>query len=346
MAQSSYAIEFIKSKFSSNKTSFIAKQLNIHESTVRRIAKQYNLVKDEEFLCAIRKKCVESRKRSYESNLKNYTLSQIQKNIIIGSILGDGSIALYGRSRNAYYREHGCDKQRGYRAWKRERLASLDFEMDNSGKLHSPSHPIYTDLYGKFYNNMGEKYLCMDNISLLDHPIGLACLYMDDGSLVIDSSYGIHKKYIFPRISIYTLCFSLEENELLSQHIERTFNIKFKLKKRQDGKNYLLELNRRNSVLTFLEIVQPYVSEIPCMSYKIDLDERMRIAEWHLSKPDKQIMIRSRPIANPNYSLEDEMMIISLDKQGKTDKEIAMTLNHSYWGVVDKIRRMRETGKI
>ena len=163
-----------------------------------------------------------------------------QKNIIIGSLLGDGSLALYGRSKNAHYREHGCEKQLGYRKWKQEKLVNLDFKIDKSGNLHSPSHPIYSDLYNIMYNSSGEKILTPEVLALLTHPIGLACLYMDDGSLVIDSSQNKTTKYLFPRISIYTLCFSKSENEVLINHIKNYFNIQFKLKKHHDGKNYII----------------------------------------------------------------------------------------------------------
>ena len=35
-------------------------------------------------------------------------ITTIEQNILIGSILGDGNLALYGRSKNAHYREHGA----------------------------------------------------------------------------------------------------------------------------------------------------------------------------------------------------------------------------------------------
>lgn len=136
---------------------------------------------------------MQAKKDSYERNKKEYYPTIIQQNIIVGSILGDGSLALYGRSKNAYFREHGSEKQKEYRQWKCNQLSSLNFKLDDSGKLHSPSHPIYTNLYNSFYTSEGIKYLSKQSVTLLNHPIGLACLYMDDGSLVIDSSSGLNK---------------------------------------------------------------------------------------------------------------------------------------------------------
>ena len=65
----------------------------------------------------------------FVENTKIYNMNKIERNIIIGSLLGDGNLALYGRSKNAYYREHGCLKQIPYRLWKAEKLKNLDFKI-------------------------------------------------------------------------------------------------------------------------------------------------------------------------------------------------------------------------
>lgn len=38
---------------------------------------------------------------------KIYNVTEIEQNIIVESLLGYGNLALYGRSKNTYYREHG-----------------------------------------------------------------------------------------------------------------------------------------------------------------------------------------------------------------------------------------------
>ncbi|MPM24767.1 hypothetical protein SDC9_71252 [bioreactor metagenome] len=90
------------------------------------------------------------RRRETTEFAKTYTVTEIETNIIIGSLLGDGSLALYGRSKNAYYREHGCDKQLLYRIWKFEKLQNLDFRINTNckyAKLSSHSNAYFTDLY-------------------------------------------------------------------------------------------------------------------------------------------------------------------------------------------------------
>lgn len=281
---------------------------------------------------------------------KNYISNTIQQNMIIGSILGDANLALYGRSINAYYREHGCNKQIPYREWKLKYLKNLDFKIRYNEKipsLISPSHPIYTNLYNLFYiNNI--KTITKDNINLITHPIALACLYMDDGTLVIDTTTKKNNIYIFPRIAIYTLCFTKEENQILINHIKKIFDINFKLKYSPYGKHYLLELNKRNEIKKFIDLVESYVCEVDCMLYKINLENRLKKQYNILSKkyPLKNIIISPLTVENNNYSLEDEKLIIKLKQNNVKDREIASILNRSYYGLTDKIRRLKKEGKM
>lgn len=282
---------------------------------------------------------------------RKYDMNQYERNIIVGSLLGDGSLSLYGRSKNTYYREHGCCEQLEYRLWKIEQLKRLDFKFDTgskTGKIYSPSNPLYTVLYKDFYKD-NIKFISKDNIKLLDHPAGLACWYMDDGTLVIDSSKRKDGSiYIFPRLSLCTLSFSKEENEILMNHLNRIFDLNFKLKHRPDGKRYILEVNKYQDLLRFIKLVEPFVKQIPCMNYKIDIASRINDKIKLLKENNKDIEIK---IINFNskdstYTEKDEFQIINLKKAGVTDKEISKALGRSYWGIVDKIRRLRKESKI
>ena len=168
---------------------------------------------------------------------------------------------------------------------------------------------------------------------------------MDDGTLVIDS---VKRKdnsfYIFPRISLYTLSFSKDENIILKDHLENTFGIKTKIKYRKDGKKTILEINKKEDVIKFINIVKPYISEIPCMKYKIALEERFKEKKSKL-KELGYINVNSwnSNIINNSYNTEEESFIIKLKKNGVSTKEIAYILNRPYWGVVDKLRRMKNS---
>ncbi|MFT8344005.1 MAG: hypothetical protein ABF652_21565 [Clostridium beijerinckii] len=278
---------------------------------------------------------------------KIYNVTEIEQNIIVGSLLGDGSLALYGRSKNAYYREHGCDKQMAYRAWKCKTLHNLDFNLNTNctyAKLYSHSNIFFTELYKKFYVN-GIKTITADNIKLLSHPVGLACFYMDDGTLVIDSAKrNDNSIYIFPRISLYTLSFSKGENIIIQSHLKNTFGIQTKLKYRKDGKKTILEINKKAEIIKFINIVKPYISKIPCMKYKIDLKGRFEQKKCSLKEIGyKNINSWTEGIIDNSYSKEDELFILEARKNGKSPKEIAILLNRSYWGIIDKLRRMKKS---
>lgn len=276
---------------------------------------------------------------------KIYSATEIEQNIIVGSLLGDGSLALYGRSKNAYYREHGCDTQIPYRLWKFEKLSKLDFRLNTNckyAKLSSHSNSFFTDLYNKFYTN-GIKTITTDNIKLLTHPIGLACFYMDDGTLVIDSTKRKNNSiYIFPRISLYTLSFCKTENIIIKNHLENTFNIRAKLKYRKDGKKTILEINKKDEVIRFINIIKPYVSEIPCMSYKIDLKGRFQEKKCSLKDLGyTNINSWNENIVDNSYKKEEVLFILKAKESGISTKQIAKTLNRPYWGVVDKLHRLK-----
>lgn len=275
---------------------------------------------------------------------KIYNPTEIEINILVGSLIGDGSLALYGRSKNRYYREHGCDKQLPYKMWKHEKLKNLDFRINTNckyAKLYSHSNIFFTNLYNKFDINK-IKTITEDNIKLLSHPIELACLYMDDGSLVIDSTKRKNNSiYIFPRISLYSLSFSEDENIIIKNHLENTFGIKTKIKYRKGGKNTILEINKKKDIINFIDIVKPYVSEISCLHYKINIEERFKEKRDTL-KELGYVNINSwnKICINNSYSKEDELFIINAKEKGMTTREIAETLDRSYWGVVDKLRRL------
>lgn len=277
-------------------------------------------------------------------------MNQIERNIIVGSLLGDGSLDLSGRSINARYREHGCDAQMDYRKWKAEQLKELDFKFSDRGKygkVYSLSRERFTNLYHMFYIDK-VKTLTQENIKLLDHPIGLACLYMDDGSLVITATKRKNSIYLSPQLTIYSLNFSKEENIILKDHIKNTFSIDFILKKRKDGKNYVLGINKQNDIIKFINIVKPYVYMIDCMKYKVDIENRLEVKKQQLQNQnaDLKITIASLDVIDNSYSDKDEQLIIDMKNRGYKDKEIAETLNRPYWGTVDKIRRFRKECKL
>ncbi|SNX53123.1 endonuclease [Thermoanaerobacterium sp. RBIITD] len=277
----------------------------------------------------------------YLSLIPNIRPTNYQLNIIVGSILGDGNLSYAPRSRNAYYREHFCQQQYEYRLWKCTQLKDLGFKINKNNTLQSISHPIFSNLYEKFYID-NRKTITYNNIKFLNDAVGLACFYMDDCSLVISKN----KKpniTVNPIITLYTLNFYEKENIILQEHIYKTFNVKFNLKEHPDGKKYILTIGKREEVFNFTDIVKPYACQISCMDYKWNIDKRI-IEEC---KKDNRINLSNfynRKFLS--YTNDDISKIIDLKNNGYSDREIANKLNRSYWGIVWKIRDLKKKDKI
>ena len=339
-------INFLQKHYPDTDNEILCQQLGLSSSALRTLASRNRIHKSKDYLAKQRKKLLQAKEKAYLASIPNIKLSTLEENIIVGSILGDGSLSFSQRSRNAYYREHFSINQLEYRQWKKNNILSLSFRIENNEHLKSPSHPIFTNLYNQFYIN-GKKTITKSNIKLLNHPIGLTCLYLDDGSLIINVFKKNYNIYITPSISISTLCFSKKECEILKRHLLTTFDIQFRLNPHPSGKGYMLVCSKLASIDKFFDLIQPYCKNITSLRYKWDKDYRIQVKYNELKNQySNTYKIRISTISDiPNrYSVEDEKKIIFMKKNGYTDQEIADALNRTYWGVVDKIRRMRKNG--
>lgn len=336
-------LEIIRHRYPHEENARLAQELGISESALRTIASRNGIRKTLEYRTIQRSNLTTARKEAWKNNIKPMKIGTLEQNIIVGSLLGDGSLALYGRSKNARYREHGAVEQLPYRAWKAAKLARQGFKLSANGQLTSGSHPYFTSLFHLFYPD-GQKHLTSENLQLLSHPIGLACLYMDDGSLIIDSSRNKNRVTLFPRIYLYSLSFSKRENELLAYHLLTQFGVTFKTKKHPDGSGCMLELNRREEVTSFLNLIKPYVLKIPEMSYKVNITQQFQLASQRYAARGFSVNIAPLEKTDVSYTSEEVMKIVHLKRSGLTDREIAAHIGRSYWGTVDKIRRLRQKG--
>lgn len=124
--------------------------------------------------------------REFRYNLK---LSEIQKNLIIGTLFGDG--CLIPNSWGKLYRlqiEHGID-QKEYVLWKYRILKDFVLtgpkfqEKNQSWKFRTGSHPEFTELANEFYDARRHKKIPQNSVKFLKSPFTTAVWYMDDGGL-------------------------------------------------------------------------------------------------------------------------------------------------------------------
>jgi len=195
-------------------------------------------------------------------------ISSRAKEIIIGTIMGDGHLA---RLKTGVRLEVGhSDKQKDYVFWKYNELSELTgadphtleiadqrfHRRYRQWRFKSLIHPYLTELHNRFYFQK-KKIIPQDIFSLLKSPLSLAVWFMDDGGRRNDS-YGLF---------LNTLSFTKDEHQLLTRVLKENFALDSRIHWIQDG--YRLYIPS-SSAKHFCELVYPYL--IPSMHYKLSFN--------------------------------------------------------------------------
>lgn len=95
-------IKIITNKYPDAVNIELANKLGITESSLRYKASSLGVRKSNDFMKEYYRRLQENKKSKQKENYKDYKMTNIERNIIIGSLLGDGTLSKYGRSLNAY----------------------------------------------------------------------------------------------------------------------------------------------------------------------------------------------------------------------------------------------------
>lgn len=205
------------------------------------------------------------------------TLNRDQMGIIVGSLLGDGSIPKKMRGTGNHYLDitHSY-KQYDYLLYKKNIFESYGFKCSGpykrtvSGKYIEYSLHIYYKSEPKIFNTLrywfyhtGKKYFTHNMLKWLT-PLGIAIWYMDDGSRAIHYNKG-SKKIKARELHIATYDLSENERKVLHNYF-RKYNIEMKQYKDRD--KFRTNLNSSNAK-KFIELIKKFIC--PSMLYKIDL---------------------------------------------------------------------------
>jgi len=193
-----------------------------------------------------------------------------QREIIIGTILGDGYLQKIGK-KNARLKLEHPEKQRDYIFWKYQELKNLMQDRPKKTERYNPkwkkeyiyyrcqthSTPLLGKLKRYFYDDDGKKVIPINIKNLLKSELSLAVWYMDDGYY--------HKKDQV--VYIYLPKYKEEELERLKLALKDNFDIQTKViyKKGYPG----IYLNKEEA-RKFFRIIGKYIVE--CMKYKTPLD--------------------------------------------------------------------------
>lgn len=174
------------------------------------------------------------------------SLTEEQKSILIGCLLGDGTMR---KKKNAHLEINHCFAQRSLVDWIFSKFSSLVTTSPKwrkgNGKREAyrfatQKLPVLTPFYNQFY--IGGKKIIPANLIL--NSLSLAVWFMDDGSKSRSSIY------------LNTQQFNLNEQLQLIDFLKNQFGIEATLNK--DKIYYRIRIRTR-SVKRFIELVEPFV---------------------------------------------------------------------------------------
>ena len=195
--------------------------------------------------------------------LRDVNFSDIHKSVLLGSILGDGSLLKNRRSKNARLQIGHCTKQLGYLKWKKELLNPFARKIIQAEKpspkiicnkeswssgyyfINTIAHPDITSYYDTYYYR-GRKRVVEEVVHELD-LLSLAIWLADDGSF---SLHGKNKTAL--RGSIATCSFFKEELEILIEALRRFFTGSMSV----DSYNNTIRLGKTSSINDLLNKIE------------------------------------------------------------------------------------------
>lgn len=208
----------------------------------------------------------------------NLEFNKEQEQVLLGSLLGDGGVYYRNKTynlkkQNSYnYLEAHDLKQEEYLLWKNN-ILHFNFKFDNKNNCWVNKTNNSFKQYRELFYPDEKKIVTREILDKLE-PLGIAVWFMDDGC------YDYRGKLI----SIATHCFGLEGNQIIQQYFKERFNIDCKINKHYF--NYYISFNVENTK-KFIEIVKSYVTQIPCMVYKIESNEE-KMEQFRIKKNENR----------------------------------------------------------
>ena len=200
-------------------------------------------------------------------------LTQQQRDVLVGLLLGDGHIERPYRTPRARLKVEQSEKSQEYVEW----LYAIFREWIPGGiKKKSTFLPVTGKTYVKHYFTTyvheaflpyrslfycGKRKIVPRNIHELMTPVGVATWFMDDGSIKSHQSRGS---------IISTHAFTEKEIRLLCAMLKKKFHLESWPRIQRDGVQIYIS---GTSAETLQKLLEPYV--IPCMGYKLPL--RIRV---------------------------------------------------------------------
>ncbi|MBI3035149.1 hypothetical protein HYY71_02400 [Candidatus Woesearchaeota archaeon] len=201
--------------------------------------------------------------------LEEFKIDEDVKQVLLGSLLGDGSLKICKGGKNAYYYElHGL-KQKEYLIWKDQFLNIFNtkfYQYSTYDKrtcktydsilIWSKVNPILTDYHKVLYKNrrknITKKFLNEFNV------LGLAIWYMDDG----------YYHYGDGRCGFGTDSFNYSEHIIIKNWLKKRFGIDSQIHKRTKNNSFCYTIILpKIQADKFLKMIKSFV--VPSLYYKL-----------------------------------------------------------------------------
>lgn len=114
MYDKSEVLAYLEKYYPGTDTKVICRNLGLSMSAVYTLATRNSIHKSDDYIKSQHVELMKCKEEKYLASIPDVKLTQLEQNIIVGSILGDGSLTFTPRSRNAYYGEHFTLKQKEY----------------------------------------------------------------------------------------------------------------------------------------------------------------------------------------------------------------------------------------
>lgn len=248
-------VEIIDLYIKENLTTYqLAEKFNTSRKNISKILKQNNIKIN--------------RNQRIFMNRKSHKLTQRQKEILFGTLLGDGCISSHGRKNKSYRFFVGhCEKQRELTNFINKELYPLScpiyINKDKRGNsvmygFSTLVHPEFEVFENLFYKNRIK--IIPNNLYEFLTPLSMAIWFMDDGSLI---------KNVNMRIS--TESFTKEEHIIMKEVFKNKFNIEVSIRKysREDAVYNYLSMNKKNSKI-FRDLIEEFT--LTDFYYKINMN--------------------------------------------------------------------------
>jgi len=196
--------------------------------------------------------------------MKQYTpLSEKTRAIILGSLLGDGSLKIHYSYKNARFSFRHSIKQKNYFYWKANQLKEISSDKniwrqtkngrDGWGTIkfryQSAALPALTEFY-RLTHPHGRFQIRRKWLNLLT-PLSLAIWWQDDGSIIANGRKGV----------LCTDGFSEKEVKLLRKYLKKVWRIQTAAASKSKKEPNRLRLWFRSSeqLQSFLRIILPHL---------------------------------------------------------------------------------------